>query len=149
MAQLERIRTGLVSESDNCKLTVDQTANYIIIRLCDEATFAPGQATLLDAFKPVAERLKQTLSKEAGARFKITGHTDNTPIRKNAVRFPSNWHLSIERAQAVATMLQLAPADSDRVEVDGKGADIPIATNNTPEGRAKNRRVEIRVTRTD
>jgi type VI secretion system protein ImpK len=123
---------------------VDQTANQIVIRLCDQVTFDPGQAVVKDPFKPLAAKLAGLLDKEAG-RIRVVGHTDNTPIK--TVRFPSNWQLSVERAKAVAALLKLDLHQPDRVDVDGKGPDVPIASNATPEGRAKNRRVEVMISR--
>jgi type VI secretion system protein ImpK len=127
-------------------MTADQTTSFIVIRVCDLILFAPGQAAVLDAFRPVAVRVAATLDKEPG-HIKIVGHTDNSPIRN--VRFPSNFELSVERAKAVAAVLKAGLADSSRVDIDGKGADVPIASNSTPEGRAKNRRVEIFIERSE
>jgi type VI secretion system protein ImpK len=101
---------------------------------------------VLDAFKPIAARVAATLDKEPG-HIKIVGHTDNTPIL--TVRFPSNFELSVERAKAVAAVLKLGLTDANRVDVEGKGPDAPIASNAAPEGRAKNRRVEIFIERSE
>ena len=84
-------------------MTADQTASFIVIRVCDLVLFEPGRATVLDAFKPVAARVAATLDKEP-KHIKIVGHTDNTPI--STVRFPSNFELSVERAKAVAAVLK-------------------------------------------
>jgi len=138
ITQLQRIRNALAVEKLACAMTADQTGSFIIIRVCDLVLFDPGQATVLDAFKPVAARVAATLDKEP-KHIKIVGHTDNTPIR--TARFPSNFELSVERAKAVAAVLKPGLVDPNRVDVDGKGADAPIASNTTPEGRARNRRV--------
>src|SRR6202035_4000207 len=95
--------------------------------------------------KPLAGKLAALLDKEPG-KIRVVGHTDNTPIKN--VRFPSNWHLSVERAKAVAALLKLGLHQPDRIDVDGKGPDVPIASNATPGGRAKNRRVEVMISRT-
>jgi type VI secretion system protein ImpK len=124
--------------------TVDQTASFIVIRLCDQVTFDPGQAIVKDPFKPLAAKIAGLLDQEPG-RIRVVGHTDNTPIK--TVRFPSNFVLSVERAKAVAALLKLGLHQPERVDVDGKGPDVPIATNATPEGRAKNRRVEVMINR--
>jgi len=146
ITQLQRIRNALAAEKTSCAMTADQTTSFIVIRVCDLILFAPGQAAVLDAFRPVAVRVAATLDKEPG-HIKIVGHTDNSPIRN--VRFPSNFELSVERAKAVAAVLKAGLADSSRVDIDGKGADVPIASNSTPEGRAKNRRVEIFIERSE
>jgi type VI secretion system protein ImpK len=146
ITQLQRIRNALAAEKTACAMTADQTASFIVIRVCDLVLFAPGQATVLDAFKPIAARVAATLDKEPG-HIKVVGHTDNTPI--HTVRFPSNFELSVERAKAVAAVLKLGLADSGRVDIEGKGPDAPITSNATPEGRAKNRRVEIFIERSE
>jgi type VI secretion system protein ImpK len=97
-----------------------------------------------DEFAPLITKIASVIEKEPGT-VKVVGHTDSAPIR--SVRFPSNFHLSVERAKAVAALLKQQLSKPERVETEGKGADIPIATNARPEGRAKNRRVEILVQR--
>ena len=146
ITQLQRIRNALALEKTACAMTADQTASFIVIRVCDLILFPPGQATVLDAFKPVAARVAATLDKEP-RHIKVVGHTDNTPIK--TVRFPSNFELSVERAKAVAALLKLGLAEPDRVDIEGKGPDVPITSNATPEGRAKNRRVEIFIERSE
>jgi type VI secretion system protein ImpK len=146
ITQLQRIRSALAVEKLACAMTADQTGSFIIIRVCDLVLFDPGQATVLDAFRPVAARVAATLDKEP-KHIRIVGHTDNTPIR--TARFPTNFELSVERAKAVAAVLKPGLADPNRVDVEGKGADAPIASNTTPEGRARNRRVEIFIERSE
>jgi type VI secretion system protein ImpK len=146
ITQLQRIRAALAAEIAAGKLTADQTANQIYIRVGDVVLFASGQADVLDQFKPIAARVAATLEKENGF-IRIVGHSDSTPI--STVKFPSNWALSMERAKAVAAILKPGISHPERLQVDGKGADVPIAPNTTPEGRAKNRRVEIFIPRTD
>ena len=146
ITQLQRIRNALGAEKLACAMTADQTGSYIIIRVCDLVLFAPGEAAVLDAFKPVAARVAATLDKEPG-HIKIVGHTDSSPI--HTVRFPSNFELSVERAKAVAAVLKLGLANPTRVDIEGKGPDVPIASNSTPDGRARNRRVEIFIERSE
>jgi type VI secretion system protein ImpK len=141
--KVERIRKEL--KIGDCSV-VDQTAKQIVIRLCDQVTFDPGQAIVKDQFKPLAARIAALLDKEAGV-ITIVGHTDNIPIR--TVRFASNFELSVARAKAVAALIKAGLADPRRVEVVGQGSDVPIASNATPEGRAKNRRVEVAIGRSN
>ncbi len=120
------------------------TPNLIIVKLVDITLFEPGQAQVRDEFRPLIERIAAVLNEEGGA-IKVVGHTDSAPIR--TARFPNNTALSLERAKAVAALVTAKLSKADRMSVDGKGPDVPIAANETREGRAKNRRVEILIQR--
>jgi type VI secretion system protein ImpK len=148
ITQLQRICAALGPDVAANKATAEQTANQITVRVGDVILFDSGSATLLDTFKPLAARIAQTLDKETGF-IKIVGHTDNAPISHSNVRFPDNYRLSIERAKSVAALFRPNLANPDRLQTEGKGETAPIADNKTPEGRAKNRRVEILIPRTD
>ena len=84
----------------------------------------------------VADALKQVEGKVL-----VTGHTDNIPYR--SLRFASNWDLSKERAACVARIVAARIGDPARVSFEGRGDTEPEAKNDTVEGRAQNRRVEI------
>ena len=120
------------------------TATMIVIRLCGEFLFDSGSADVKSGFAPVAADIARYLNDKPG-KVKVIGHTDSTPIK--TVRFPSNQELSKERANAVANMIKKGMTQADRVETDGRGPDVPVDTNASPEGRAKNRRVEVLVPR--
>jgi len=121
------------------------TANLIVIRLCGEFLFDSGQADVKAGFTPVAADIARFLDGKPG-KVRVVGHTDSTPIK--TVRFPSNQVLSKERAVAVANAIKRGMAQPDRIETEGKGPDVPVASNATPEGRALNRRVEVQIART-
>ena len=88
---------------------------------------------------PVLKRIGEALAEVKGEVL-ITGHTDNQPIR--SLRYPSNWHLSAARADAVKARSRrlVEPA---RMRAEGKADAEPVAANDTPANRARNRRVEI------
>ena len=96
---------------------------------------------------PLLEKVAQTLDKEP-KEIMVVGHSDSVPLRSQ-VRFKSNHDLSVQRAQSVAGVLAPQLADPDRLVVEGRGPDDPIADNKTAEGRAQNRRVDILLPRTD
>lgn len=146
ITQLQRIRKALAPEIAAEKLSADQNATQIFIRVGDLVLFRPGQDHVLPSFEPIIPRIAAALDKEPGA-IKVIGHTDNTPIHN--IRFASNFELSVARAKAVGTLLRKFLSQPNRVETDGKGAEMPIATNKTAEGRARNRRVEVRIPRAD
>lgn len=125
-------------------ITCQVTPNVIIVRLAGIALFETGQAAVRTEFQPLIERIATVLEQEGGT-IKVVGHTDNVPIR--TARFPSNVVLSQARAKAVGDMLKTKLSKPDRISFEGKGADTPIAANNTVAGRAQNRRVEILIQR--
>jgi type VI secretion system protein ImpK len=88
----------------------------------------------------VIERIAVALNEVPG-KVVVNGYTDNSPIR--TARYPSNWHLSQDRARSVSDMLLRTVKDGQRVHAEGRGEADPVAPNTTSEGKARNRRVEI------
>ncbi len=128
----EEIRQGL--------LQVEEDARQAKVTLQSGQLFPSGRADVVPAVVPLLERVGEALEQVAG-QILITGHTDNRPIR--TARFPSNWHLSKARAEAVAGILRPFLSDPGRITTQGMADLEPIAPNDTAEGRARNRRVEI------
>lgn len=142
--QLECLKTALAAEIESGRITAVETPTSLILRVGAFASFASGKADILDTFKPTGARLGAILDKQKGA-IRVVGHSDSTRIA--SARFPSNWHLSVERAQAVAALIRPALSQPDRLSVEGKGADQPIAPEDSVEGKARNRRVELIIPR--
>jgi type VI secretion system protein ImpK len=142
--QLERIRSRLKSEIDQNMVDPVENGQSIIIRVGDFGLFDSAQATVRPAFIPIATKIAAALDEEPGP-IRIVGHTDNEGI--NTPRFTSNFELSVERARAVSILLRGQLRDPSRLTSEGKGQTLPIASNKTIEGRARNRRVEISIPR--
>lgn len=113
---------------------------YSVITLLGDGVFAPGSTTVSESFVPVLARIAQVLATLPGS-IQILGHTDSQPIR--SARFPSNWHLSQERAHSVMQLLDHTDLLKNRLSAEGRADAEPVASNSTPAGRAQNRRVEI------
>lgn len=143
--QLERIRTALAEDIDAGNLTVDLRGNFIAVTANNLVLFDTGSADIREDFVPIAGRIAEVLDEETGD-IRIVGHTDNVPMSGRG-RFRNNQELSVARAESVAGVIRSALADADRVEVLGRGPDDPVAGNDTPEGRARNRRVEVLIRR--
>jgi chemotaxis protein MotB len=97
---------------------------------------------LVDDAEPILRVIAAALAGEP-YDLEIAGHTDNLPIA--SAQFPSNWELSALRATAVVRVLADAGIASARLKAVGRADSQPVATNLTPEGRARNRRVELTV----
>ena len=124
------------------KVRVTQSRRGVSIEINANVLFAAGQAELEPQSLAVLRAVAQHLSKEP-FNLEITGHTDNVPI-SNSV-FPSNWELSAVRATSVVKLLAengIAPA---RLFAIGRESSQPIASNDTADGRARNRRVELMI----
>ncbi|AZO25454.1 MULTISPECIES: type VI secretion system protein TssL, long form [unclassified Mesorhizobium] len=141
--QIDRIRAALAKEIAVGGLTVGTKGDFIVVEVNNQLLFASGQAELKDQFQPIAADIATALDAEPGP-IRIVGHTDNVKPKKSS-QFKSNFDLSVARAKAVQTMMAKELKDPSRIAVDGKGEDEPIADNATPDGRAKNRRVDVMI----
>jgi type VI secretion system protein ImpK len=142
--QLDCLRIALAQELASGAITLEENANSIILRVAGFASFASGKADILPAFEGPGRKIATAVGKEEG-QIRIIGHTDSIKISNQ--RFPSNFHLSVERAQAVARLFREVVPQANRIEVEGKGPDAPIASNESNEGRARNRRVDVIIPR--
>lgn len=138
-APVSRLARFLEPEIKQGLVTVTDTADRSTVRLRGDSVFASGQAEPMATALPLLRRIGQALAQTPGQTL-ITGHSDNQPIR--SLRFPSNWHLSTARAQAVMKTLA-EQVEVQRMRADGRADAEPVASNDTADGRARNRRVEI------
>ncbi len=123
---------------------VESTENEVTIRMMGEATFDTGKADLRPNFVPLLKKIGEVLAKTRGEII-VAGHTDNVPLVGGL--FGSNLGLSMARAGSVAEfLLKTSRIDPKRLSTMGFGEYRPLESNDTAEGRQKNRRVEIVVT---
>jgi type VI secretion system protein ImpK len=129
------IQRGLVAVRDE--------ENRSVVTIRGDGLFAPGSATVSSDHLALLRRVAEAIDAVNGP-VKVVGHTDNQPI--HSARFPSNWHLSQERAQSVMTLLKQGSRSPERYSADGRADTEPLGPNTTPAQRAQNRRVEIILT---
>jgi chemotaxis protein MotB len=124
------------------KVQVTQTSRGVTIEINASVLFAPGEAKLNDFSAQALKAIAVVLANDKHD-LQIEGHTDNIPISN--VSFPSNWELSAVRATTVARLFAENGVDEKRMTAVGQGAKLPVGSNDTSEGRAKNRRVTVTI----
>lgn len=142
----EDLNQYIADKNLESSVTVEGQGDEVIIRFSDVLLFDNGKAEIkagaIPTLSALGEKLKSYM--DEGYTLNIEGHTDNVPI--NTSQFPSNWYLSSARAIAVASFY-IDQMDFDRTKIVciGSGEFKPIGDNSTPEGRASNRRVEVKL----
>jgi chemotaxis protein MotB len=135
------IEAYLIKQGAKDKVSLEITRRGLIVSLKEIGFFASGQADI----KPEAYELINTIA-EAVTQYnnplRIEGHTDNIPI--STAQFPSNWELSTSRAtHALKYLMKNFDIDANKISATGYAEFRPLAGNETSEGRAKNRRVDL------
>jgi chemotaxis protein MotB len=139
----QEIRTLLLKDLVEDAGHVRTEPNGVVIVLGERVLFDPGKAALIGPARPALDRLADFLIVNAGFEIVVEGHTDNTPIHTAA--FPSNWELSLARANSVVQALIARGVPPGTLSAKGHGEHRPVISNDANEGRAANRRVEIRL----
>lgn len=135
-----RLQQYLPEEIAAGKIEVRDLADRSIVLVHSDGLFDPGSANISESFNALLGRIGMAVAKVNGTVL-IRGHSDNVPIR--SARFPSNWHLSQARADAVSAVIATQLGDKRKIQSEGRADSEPLLPNDTPENRAKNRRVEI------
>lgn len=126
------------------EVSVHAVDKEIIITLKEKVTFRPGEAETLKSSEPILDNIARVIQQHPLFQVDIEGHTDNVPIQTR--RYPSNWELSVARATNVLKyFIKRHGLDPSRLSIKGNADQKPLVQNDTPENRARNRRVEIRL----
>lgn len=138
---MELLNAVLAPDLQRDLVSVEERDGRIMITFPDAALFQSGSAGLAEDARPLIQKVANVLAQTSGP-IAVVGHTDDVPI--STARFPSNWELSTARATSVLRGMEQADGlDMQRLMVMGFADKKPVAPNDTPENRAKNRRVEI------
>jgi chemotaxis protein MotB len=142
VAELHRkLNEALGKEIERHEIAMRVTPEGFVVSLRELGFFDSGEARLMPGASDKIKRIAAVLT-QYGLDMRVEGHSDNVPIH-NAT-FNSNWDLSTSRAMAVAMMLiDESGVDPGRISIAGYGQYHPTASNDTPEGRKANRRVDI------
>jgi chemotaxis protein MotB len=116
----------------------------VVVQLRNDVLFDTGEAEVKPAGKQALADVATALHGLAARRFQVAGHTDTQPITtEKKKQFPTNWELSTARAVEVVKLLTAQGVDPATLSAAGYGPYDPVASNATPDGMAKNRRIEI------
>ena len=122
-------------------VSVTDTHDRSTVTILGDGLFQSGSADIQNQYFPVLAAIGQALNSTDG-QIIVSGFTDDQPIQ--SLTYPSNWHLSQGRADAVkAILVKYVNNGNNRVRAEGRGSNSPVVDNNNAENRAKNRRVEI------
>ena len=140
----EKVSEALVENGLDKDIDIEFTSQYVQLTLKGSILFDSGSAELKAEAMPMIRKVGAILERYATSTVEIEGHTDNVPIHTS--RYESNDVLSSYRALAMFNYLvENTSLDPAKIKHSGRGEYIPVADNSTPEGRAKNRRIEIKI----
>lgn len=140
---MEKLRSIMADELQRNEVDLVESDSMVTIRFRDRAAFATGDRELAPGILAVLDNIAVVLAKTPG-RIRIEGHTDDIPIATSLFR--SNWDLSAARAASVVhRLLRSGAIEASRISAEGFADSRPLKANDTPDGRAVNRRVEISI----
>lgn len=140
----EKIQEALDERDMADEVDVIFTAQFVQLTLKGALLFDSGSTLLKDDAKPILDQVGLILERYADGTIEIEGHTDNVPM--SGAKYSNNNELSSGRALSVFDyILSTTNLDPAKIKHAGRGEYLPVADNSTPEGRAKNRRVEIKI----
>ena len=140
-AQFRELAARFQKLIDAGQLKVIMRNGRMVLELSNDVLFDSGKTDLKEVGKKTLTEIAQVLRTMPERRFQVAGHTDNVKI--STPRFPSNWELSTARAVEVVKLLVDAGMDSRNLSAAGYGEFAPLESNDLPDSRSKNRRIEI------
>ncbi|TAG12838.1 MAG: hypothetical protein EAZ35_10035 [Sphingobacteriia bacterium] len=133
---------GAIGNLDDKDINIKVDKSVVYVDISDKLLFKSGSYDVTDKAKEVLGKVAKVLNAQPEIEFLVEGHTDSIPMRGGALT--DNWDLSVKRATTIVRILQdTYGLDPKRMTAAGRSQYIPLGDNNTPEGRAANRRTRI------
>jgi chemotaxis protein MotB len=126
------------------ELAIDPEYQFVQLSMKGSILFDPGKAEIKEEAKPILSKIGDVLVKFEGYTIEIEGHTDNVPMTSSTYK-DNNWLSSARALNAAEYLIQYKKLDPKRLKYSGRGEYEPIASNDTEDGKAKNRRIEIKI----
>lgn len=143
-AQMQQLKTAISNALHNFEgkgLTVEHKNGKIYVSMENKLLFNSGSWAVGSEGKKAVEQLASVLSKNPDINVLIEGHTDNVPY--NGTTITDNWDLSVKRATAIVRIIENKGVNPMQITAAGRSEHVPVGSNETTEGKAKNRRIEI------
>lgn len=145
----EKMAEEIQEQADQMEISnqieVDFTSQYVTITLNGALLFDPAKVEIRSESLPLVDRVGNILKNYSDSMIEITGYTDSVPLLDDP-KYDDNWDLSSARAKTVLMYLvNQKGMDLTKMKSSGRGENDPVASNDTAEGRAQNRRVEIKI----
>jgi len=141
LALVVNLKSSLGNLNDT-DVVVNVEKSVVFISLSDKMVFTSGSAEISPRAKEVLSKVATVVNSKPDTEVLVEGHTDNVPVNKTCIK--DNWDLSTQRAVAITRVLQKDFAvNPARITAGGRAEFVPLATNDTPEGRSTNRRTRI------
>jgi chemotaxis protein MotB len=139
--EYEKMAAALRGQIEAGRIELTELRGKMTVKMKDKILFSSGSARIGKDGKEALSAVAGVLAGIQDKLVRVEGHTDNVPLGRGG--FATNWELSTARALAVVRLLQDSGVDPARLAAAGYGEFQPIASNDTPEGRSENRRIEI------
>jgi chemotaxis protein MotB len=140
----EDLLQKMKGEIDRGQMTISELKGKLTVNMVDAILFDSGKAEVKPEGQAILQKIVSIVKDVKDRAIRVEGHTDNVPIiGMLAKKYPTNWELSAARAINVARTLQEQGIDPAQLSTAAYGEYKPVAGNDTPEGKAKNRRIEI------
>lgn len=140
-----RISSALLNFKEN-DISVTIKNGKVYVSLAEQLLFGSGSVVVDDKGVNALQQLAKAIKDQSDLNIMVEGHTDNVPISKKSTYMNDNWDLSVMRATSITRILTRAGVDPKQITAAGRSEFSPLASNDTPQTRQKNRRTEIIIT---
>ncbi len=140
-----RISNALLNFREN-DIVVQIKNGKVYVSLAEQLLFQSGSAQVDQKGVAALQQLAKAIRDQKDLNIMVEGHTDNVPISRKTQYMSDNWDLSVMRATSITRILTAAGVSPEQITASGRGEHAPLAANDSPENRQKNRRTEIIIT---
>ena len=140
-----RIQNALLNFKEN-DLTIQVKNGKVYVSLAEQLLFASGSIEIDPKGQQALAQLAQAIKDQKDLNIMVEGHTDNVPVSRKSAYMQDNWDLSVMRATSITKLLTRNGVSPNQITASGRAEFTPVAANDSPQNKAKNRRTEIIIT---